>query len=295
MTVLSKKATNKDESLKMQMMLSLKNHKGDSSSTEKIWKSNGFFGNQRTDSTIIKANFPENTIVYVNNGSISTVKGGQTAICLDYIILAQILPVINFPDNLDNYQYEDNEVLLYVPLYNTQDGLYRGLKKSLTNIVLRGDELETLYSYESDKEKSKSLYSVNKQPLPNIFQTTAFKKHTLYLMDQRNQEFSKMFMFLPLTLDRKEELNQYSNNVNLHPIDVSFDQLRKFKDGNEFDPADLDNISKRNKIKKVFYFFMKGAADISNHNLIRNSNAFISNGGNIHPEFEFSWVNDSYL
>ena len=198
----------------MQMMLSWKNHKGDSSSTEKIWKSNGFFGNQRTDSTIIKANFPENTIVYVNNGSISTVKGGQTAIYLDYIIRAQILPVINFPDNLDNYQYEDNEVLLYVPLYNTQDGLYRGLKKSLTNIVLRGDELETLYSYEFDKEESKSLYSVNKQPLPNIFQTTAFKKHNLYLMDQRNQEFSKiMFMFLPLTLDRKEELNQYSNNV----------------------------------------------------------------------------------
>ena len=79
-------------------------------------------------------------IVYVNNYSISTVKGGQTAIYLDYIILAQILPVINFPDNLDNYQYEDNEVLLYVPLYNTQDGLYRGLKKSLANIVLRGDE-----------------------------------------------------------------------------------------------------------------------------------------------------------
>ena len=114
-------------------------------------------------------------------------------------------------------------------------------------------------------------------------------------MDQRNQEFSKMFMFLSLTLDRKEEVNQYSNNVNLHPIDVSFDQLKKFKDGNEFDPADLDNISKRNKIKKVFYFFMKEASDISNHNLIRNSNAFISNGGNIHPEFEFPWVNDSDL
>ena len=40
---------------------------------------------------------------------------------------------------------------------------------------------------------------------------------------------------------------------------------------------------------------MKEASDISNHNLIRNSNAFISNGGNIHPEFEFPWVNDSDL
>ena len=134
---LSKEATKKNESLKMQTMLSLKDDKGDSSSTEKIWKSNGFFGDQKTNLTIIKANFPENTLVYVNNGSIFAVKGGQTAVYLDYVILAQILPVTNFPDNLDNYQYKDNEVLLYVPLYNTQNGLYRGIKKSLANIVLR--------------------------------------------------------------------------------------------------------------------------------------------------------------
>ena len=205
---LSKDTTNKDESLKMQMMLSLKDDKADSSSTEKIWKSNGLFGDQRTDFTIVKANFPENTLVYVNNGSVSAVKGGQTAIYLDYVILAQILPVINFPDNLDNYQYEDNEVLLYFPLYNMQNGLYRGLKKSLAIIVLWGDELESFYSHGFDKEKSKTLYCVNKQPLPNIFQSTVFKKHTLYLMDQRNQDFSKMFMFLSSTLDCKEELNQ---------------------------------------------------------------------------------------
>ena len=134
---LSKEATKKDESLRMQTMLSLKDDKGDSSSTEKIWKSNGFFGDQKNNLTIIKANFPENTLDYVNNGSIFAVKGGQTAVYLDYVILAQILPVMNFPDNLDNYQYKDNEVLLYVPLYNTQNGLYRGIKKSLANIVLR--------------------------------------------------------------------------------------------------------------------------------------------------------------
>ena len=102
-----------------------------------MWKSNGFSGDQKTDLTTIKANFPENTLVYVNNGSIFAVKGGQTAVYLDYVILAQILPVMNFPDKLGNYQYEDNEVLMYVPLYNPQNGLYRGIKKSLANIVLR--------------------------------------------------------------------------------------------------------------------------------------------------------------
>ena len=100
-------------------------------------------------------------------------------------------------------------------------------------------------------------------------------------------------MFLPSTLDRKEELDQYSDNVNLHPIDVSFEQLMKLNDGNGFDSADLDNISKRNKNKKGFYSFMKEAAGIFNHNLVRNSNAFLSNGEKIDPEYELSWVNDS--
>ena len=113
---LSKEATNKDQSLKMQMMLSVKDDKTDSAATEKIWKSNGFFGNQRTDLKIAKANFPDNTLVYLNNGSISAAKGGQTTIYLDYVILVQILPIINSPDSLDNYQYEDNEDLLYFPL-----------------------------------------------------------------------------------------------------------------------------------------------------------------------------------
>ena len=40
---------------------------------------------------------------------------------------------------------------------------------------------------------------------------------------------------------------------------------------------------------------MKEAADISNHNLVRNSNAFLSNGEKTDPEYELSWVNDSYV
>ena len=89
-------------------------------------------------------------------------------------------------------------------------------------------------------------------------------------------------MHLPSTLDRKEELNQWSEHVNLHSIDVSYQ------------PEDLDNSSKRKKITKIFYSFMQEAAGASNHNLVRNCNAFLTNGGKIDSEFEFSWVNDSY-
>ena len=64
MVFLSKEASNKDESLKMQMMLSMKEDKSESS-TEFVWKENGSCGDQRTDLTIVKANFPEKTLVYV--------------------------------------------------------------------------------------------------------------------------------------------------------------------------------------------------------------------------------------
>ena len=117
-------------------------------STECVWKKNWFFGDQRADLTINKAKFPENTLVYINNGSITPVKGVHV-IYLEYVISAQILPVGNPPRDidLDNHRYLDNEVLIFTPPYNTENGLCRGLKKRLGNIVLTGDLNETFFSY----------------------------------------------------------------------------------------------------------------------------------------------------
>ena len=164
--------------------------------------------------------------------------------------------------DLDNHKYLDNEVLIFTPLYNTENGLYRGLKKRLSNIILRGDLNETFFSYGFDKERSKVLYCTVKQPLPNIFQCTAFKKHIQYLLNQNQEKSccSKMFLYLPSTLDHKEELNQWSEHVNLHPIDVSYEQLRALNGNQDFQPEGLDYSSKRNKITKIFYSFMKEAA-----------------------------------
>ena len=104
-----------------------------------------------------------------------------------------------------------------------------------------------------------------------------------------------MFMFLPSSLNRKEDIQQYNNNVNLHPVDVSYEQLKVLNNNKDFDPSDLDNSALRKDIVKTFYSIIKEVAGISNHNLIRNSNAYMSQGGNIDPEFEFSWIDNSYL
>ena len=138
--------------------------------------------------------------------------------------LANIDPLIN----LDTYEPKDNEVVIYVPLYNTVIGLYHGLTKKLSLITLRSNALERFYSYGYSKEKSALLYCSMKAPLPNTFSSTCFKKHKKFLLDQN--EFgikqSELFFFLPATLDRKEDFLQWKDNVHLHPIDLSIDDLQ---------------------------------------------------------------------
>lgn len=91
MVFLLKETSTKDQQLKSQMMISFKDD--DSKKTECVWKENGFFNDQRIDLTIPKPNFAENRLVYVNQGTISVVKGGY-AIYLEFVINGKIMPRI---------------------------------------------------------------------------------------------------------------------------------------------------------------------------------------------------------
>ena len=291
--VLSTESQSVNQKSRSQLMVSIGENKD--SNTENIWKKSGFFKDQRIDLTIPKANFPENTLCYVNQGTVSQVKDGE-AIYLEYVILGQIMPLAN-PDpsiDLDNYEFKDNECLLYVSLYNTETGLFKGLGKKLGYISLRGDKLEAFYSYGYDKERSKLLYCTMKQPLPNISQCTSFKKHKDFLIQEKLNESnsSSLFLFLPSTLDRKEEILQFKNSVNLHPIDALYDDLKAMNNDKNFDPSQLDSPS-RDSILPLFYSYMKKIAETSNNNLVRNSNAFRASGGKLDPTYKFEWVDSS--
>ena len=56
--------TSKDHQLKSQMAVSLQDD--DLKNTEKIWLQSRFFKDCQSDLTISKANFPENTLFYIN-------------------------------------------------------------------------------------------------------------------------------------------------------------------------------------------------------------------------------------
>ena len=120
-----------------------------------------FFGDQRAELTILKANFPENCLVYVNQGLLSVVKGGEKAIYLDYVVLGQIMPTANADPTIDfdTYVCKENEVIIYCPVYNKSTGLYGGLTKKLGYITLRVDAKERFFSYGYQKEKSSLFFA----------------------------------------------------------------------------------------------------------------------------------------
>ena len=66
-----------------------------------------------------------------------------------------------------------------------------------------------------------------------------------------------MFLYLPSTLDRKEDFLQWKEQVHLHPIDVSFDDLKEIYNGGDMNSALLDNRDLRKDAIRGYYKMMK--------------------------------------
>ena len=104
---------------------------GNLKNTEKIWLEGGFFKDCQSHLTISTANYPELTYCYINQSQVSLVKGGEQAAYLQYIVCDQIMPIAN-PDpslDLDTHKFKEDEVVIYVPVYNKSTGLYGGMEK----------------------------------------------------------------------------------------------------------------------------------------------------------------------
>ena len=91
-------------------------------SGEQFWKKQGYFSDERADFNIWKRNFLENTLCYINQGCISTVKEGELAIYNNSFILGQLIVAANQPKDTETYVCEKNEVKLIVCLYDQTTG-----------------------------------------------------------------------------------------------------------------------------------------------------------------------------
>ena len=271
MLLLSKEMTDKDRSMKTQLLVKPKD---DKLSGEKIWKQDGFFKDVRAELNLDKVNIPENALLYINQGFLSTVKSGEIAMYLHNFIIGQLIVAANQPKDIANYTCLKNEVKLLSCVYDVETGNFKGIREQLAFIVLRGDSDETFLSYGFDKIKSKLLYSFSKQQIPDAFVSVAFKKHFDEIMNEKRSDSSSLcFYFLPLVSDRKEEINQHKNNVALYPIDITLDFIESFSAEKVSFRPDLLNSSDEKERKpqiEMLYGLFNHIAKVSNQNLERN-------------------------
>ena len=271
MLLLSKEMTDKDRSMKTQLLVKPKD---DKLSGEKIWKQDGFFKDVRAELNLEKVNIPENALLYINQGFLSTVKSGEIAMYLHNFVIGQLILAANQPKDIANYTCLKNEVKLLSCVYDIESSDFKGIREQLAFIVLRGDSDETFLSYGFDKMKSKLLYSFSKQQIPDAFVSVAFKKHFDEIMNEkRDDSSSSLFYFLPSVSDRKEEINQHKNIVSLFPIDITLDFIESFSAEKVSFRPDLLNTSdekERTPQIEMLYGLFNHIAKVSNQNLERN-------------------------
>ena len=272
MLLMSKEVSDKDRSMKTQLLMTTSGS-DEKVSGERVWKENGFFSEVKPEMNIEKVNIPENTLLYINQGFISTVKNGDLAMYVHNFIVGQLLVAANQPDDITTYSCKENEVKLLTCVYDLESGKFKGLRLMLAYIIIRGDDDEVFFSYGYSKSKSSVLYSYSKQQIPDTFISTSFKKHFQEVVNEKKDEdYSHMFYYLPSISDRKEEVNQYKSNVSLVPTDVTIEFINSFSSEKNYKfRPDLLNVKElREPHVKVLRDLFRHIAGFSNQNLERN-------------------------
>ena len=272
MLLMSKEVSDKDRSMKTQLLMTTSGS-DEKISGERVWKENGFFSEVKPEMNIEKVNIPENTLLYINQGFISTVKNGDLAMYVHNFIVGQLLVAANQPDDITTYSCKENEVKLLTCVYDLESGKFKGLRLMLAYIIIRGDDDEVFFSYGYSKSKSSVLYSYSKQQIPDTFISTSFKKHFQEVVNEKKDEdYSHMFYYLPSISDRKEEVNQYKSNVSLVPTDVTIEFINSFSSEKNYKfRPDLLNLKElREPHVKVLRELFRHIANFSNQNLERN-------------------------
>ena len=100
-----------------------------------LWPQHGYFKHQHADFSLQKANMPEMTLTYLNQGS--TIYKNDQKICYGhYFILGQVMPLADSPFDLSSCELKSNEVKILRPKYNLSDGQFLGLVETLGYLIV---------------------------------------------------------------------------------------------------------------------------------------------------------------
>ena len=125
------------------------------------------------------------------------------------------MPLAHQPKDIASYDCKDDEVKILQAKYDRATGKFLGIEYCVALITVRNDPQEQFFDYGYVKANSKMLYSNRKSKILNGSKATAFGTHKnqyeggVFL----EQDFSKIFFYLPSTIDRCEEINKYLSSV----------------------------------------------------------------------------------
>ena len=185
----------------------------------------------------------------------------------DIFIIAQIMPLAHQPKDIESYVLNDDEVKILRSRYDPVSGEFLGTEYCIAVITVRNDPEEQFFDYGYSKDNSKTLYSTRKVKIPSSFKSTVFG---IYKNEYEGGAFSeelcsRIFFYLPSTVDRNQKIMKHLTSVYLKPFNVNHEAI-----GENFDLAsnDFDRGSVISYMKKV--------AEQSSQNLKRNADAFLS-------------------
>ena len=96
---------------------------------------------------------------------------------------------------------------------------------------------------------------------------------------RETEDFSTLFYYLPSITDRKQDINQHRNKVNISPIDCSISFIESFsKNKEQFNPSVVNSIDQdlRKPEVEMLYGVFRQMTEYSNNNLKRNADFLLA-------------------
>ena len=176
------------------------------------------------------------------------------------------MPLVHQLKDIESYDCKEDEVKILRTKYDPATGKVLGIEYCVALITVKNDPEEQFFDYGYVKANSKCSIPLEKvrfgavlrQPLLELIKIST--KVECFL----NKLFSKIFFYLPSTVDRCGEINNYLTSVYLKPFHVDISDL-----GESFNLAiSFDRAIVVECVKKI--------AEQSSQNLKRNADAFLS-------------------
>ena len=142
-----------------------------------------------------KANFTENTLIYLNKRYLTVKKNKKIFYC-DYFLLAQIVEASNPPQEVSSFTLKEGKLKTARPWYNDETGEFLALYETFGYMVVRGSPEEVFVNYGFDKENSKVLYSHYMRTIPNAFYGTMFNRHDVMVKSGEVDSDRSGYLFL---------------------------------------------------------------------------------------------------